>query len=80
MEADLLKKEDQIIEMSLKLDERDKLLIDINTKFDDYRIENKAQLSKSASLVDELRIDLRKRADEISELKSRLKKHNAETN
>lgn len=74
MEEELVKKGDEIRELTSELEEKNKKINDMSKQLLEYQTENKRQMLKSNGVINSLREDLKRRDEENVHLKNRLSK------
>lgn len=74
MEEELVKKGDEIRELTSELEEKNKKINEMSKQLLEYQTENKRQMLKSNSVINSLREDLKSRDEENVHLKNRLSK------
>ena len=74
MEEELVKKGDEIRELTSELEEKNKKINEMSKQLLEYQTENKRQMLKSNGVINSLREDLKRRDEENVHLKNRFSK------
>ena len=78
MEDELVKKNNQIYDLAMEIEDKNKMFAELNKKLQDCINEKNRQYMKGEMIINNLRSDLKKKNDENLHLRNRLGKLNGD--